>query len=387
MDKEFLVEMVGEHTWLFSVPWDTVLVTALLFLATLALTRLSKRFLIRRAEKAKEHKAETGGFWKNFWETENRFLKRSLSTLLWLAFVAASLSIWAVHIGNTFEKIEHLIPHIFRCIFIIIGFVALLKASRITIKVFVERGKAMTEDSARGTQRMQTLEHIFRYISTALITFVAVLMLLNNFGIDLAAILATVGVASLAIGFGAQSLVKDIVSGIFILVEDQFAVGDVVVVNGEGGFVERMTLRITQLRNTEGTLVTVPNGSIANVKNMTSEWSRVDYKIGVGYGTDLDRGMEVLMDEARKLAADMPDKIVGEPEAIGVDEFCESSITLRVWIKTRPLMQWAVRREYNRRIHRRFDKEGIEIPFPQHTLWLREPGEAKLLEALASRRG
>ena len=387
MDKEFLVEMVGEHTWLFSVPWDTVLVTALLFLATLALTRLSKRFLIRRAEKTKEHKAETGGFWKNFWETENRFLKRSLSTLLWLAFVAASLSIWAVHIGNTFEKIEHLIPHIFRCIFIIIGFVALLKASRITIKVFVERGKAMTEDSARGTQRMQTLEHIFRYISTALITFVAVLMLLNNFGIDLAAILATVGVASLAIGFGAQSLVKDIVSGIFILVEDQFAVGDVVVVNGEGGFVERMTLRITQLRNTEGTLVTVPNGSIANVKNMTSEWSRVDYKIGVGYGTDLDRGMEVLMDEARKLAADMPDKIVGEPEAIGVDEFCESSITLRVWIKTRPLMQWAVRREYNRRIHRRFDKEGIEIPFPQHTLWLREPGEAKLLEALASRRG
>ncbi|HPQ81319.1 MAG TPA: mechanosensitive ion channel family protein, partial [bacterium] len=117
----------------------------------------------------------------------------------------------------------------------------------------------------------------------------------------------------------------------------------------------------------------------------TSEWSRVDYKIGVGYGTDLDHGMDVLMDEARKLAADMSDKIVGEPEAIGVDEFGDSSITLRVWIKTRPLMQWAVRREYNRRIHKRFEKEGIEIPFPQHTLWLREPGETKLLEALAAR--
>ncbi|HPQ81956.1 MAG TPA: hypothetical protein PLZ86_09620, partial [bacterium] len=195
-DRAFFVKLVGSHTWLLSVPWGKVFVTSLLFLATLVASRLTRRFLSRRAERSGEPRGKSKGFWKNFWEAENRFITRSLSALFWLAFIAAFLSIWAVHIGSTIEKFEHLFPQLLRGLFIIIGFVAVLKASRIVIKVFVERGKALADESPRGIQRVQTLEYIFRYISTALISFVAVLMILNNFGINLAALLATVGVAS-----------------------------------------------------------------------------------------------------------------------------------------------------------------------------------------------
>jgi len=229
--------------------------------------------------------------------------------------------------------------------------------------------------TARGKQRVDTLSHTFKYGSTVVILTVATLMILGSLGIDLKALLATVGIAGVAIGFGAQSLVKDIVSGIFILIEDQFAVGDVVMIGEESGVVERMTLRIVQLRNTEGMLITIPNGTITFVKNLTSEWSRVDYKVAVAYATDLDKAMAALSEEAMRLKSEMPGVIIDEPEMLGVDELGDSSITLRLGLKTEPLQQWIVRREFNRRVHARFQKEGIEIPFPQRTIWMKEPAK------------
>ena len=250
-----------------------------------------------------------------------------------------------------------------------------LKGINRLLRLMVEHLTPFAErNTVRGKQRVGTLSHTFKYGSTIIILCVAALMIMGAFGIDLRALLATVGIAGIAIGFGAQSLVKDIVSGIFILVEDQFAVGDVVMIGDEAGVVERMTLRITQLRNTEGMLITIPNGGINIVKNTSSEWSRVDYKIGVAYATDLDRAMDVIMDEAKKLKADMPELIIDEPELMGVDEFKESSVSIRLWIKTKPLMQWQVRRELNRRMHKRFEKEGIEIPFPQTAVWIKARG-------------
>ncbi len=362
---------------LAKIPLFHASLTIGLFFATLIVSKLFKRVLKRRASQ----KPAERSFWNQFWRSEQKFILKSIGWVLWLIFITATIYIWSGHLAKFLLKIEHLYAPLARAIVIIIVASIALKAVNQLIGFIIEQVTPITERrTVRGKQRAETLNHVFKYGASILIVLIAALMLMSTFGIDLKAVLATVGVASLAIGFGAQSLVKDIVSGIFILIEDQYAVGDVVIINGEGGFVERMTLRITQMRNTEGMLITIPNGQVDMVKNLTSEWSRVDYMIGVAYETDLDHAIAVIMDEARKLKDDMPDKIIADPELKGVDEFNDSSITIRVWIKTAPLMQWDVKRELNRRIHKRFDEAGITIPFPQRTVWIKEPKEALLAE-------
>ncbi|MBT3182155.1 MAG: mechanosensitive ion channel family protein [Deltaproteobacteria bacterium] len=330
------------------------------------------------SKKAKAKVVEDS-FLNKFIHEESKFVKRGISALLWIGFLAVIIFIWQDHIQTAFVAIQNIYSHFAKAIIILIIAFILHKISHLMIKLLVGKVTPLAKrKTARGTQRMDTLSHVFKYGSSIIIAMVTSLMLLQAFSIDVGAVLATVGVASVAIGFGAQSLVKDIIGGVFILSEDQYGVGDVVKINGEGGFVEKMTLRITQLRNPEGTLITVPNGSITNVENMTSEWSRIDFKIGVAYDTDLDHALDALMDEASKLKADMPNEIIEDPERLGVDDFGDSAITIRVWIKTAPLRQWMVKRELNRRVHKRFEKEGIEIPFPQRTLWIKEPREALL---------
>lgn len=350
-----------------------------LFLLAVIISKIFKRVINKKAQMP----LDENSFASKFVHEEGDFLKKSTSAAVWLSFLAILIYIWMTYLQRFFTIIDDIYAPIARAIIIIIIAFLGYKAANILTDFLIDKVSPYAErTTSRATQRVTTLRHIFRYGSSIVIAIVAIMMLVDNFGIDLKAILATVGVASLAVGFGAQSLVKDIISGIFILSEDQYGVGDVVVINGEGGFVERMTLRITQLRNTEGTLITVPNGSITNVKNLTSEWSRVDYKIGVAYNCDLDHAVSVLMDEASKLRKDMPDEVLDQPEQLGVDEFGDSSITIRIWLKTQPLKQWVVRRELNRRVHKRFEAEGIEIPFPQRTLWIKEPKEALLAKLL-----
>jgi small-conductance mechanosensitive channel len=363
------------------MPWTLIGITAGLFIAAFIINKLIKRFLKKAMARMV---ADESSFWSQFWKSEHTLVLSSVGWVIWLAFIGGAIYLWSGRIGKLFTRVQTLYPPLLRAVVIILVTIIVLKATQILIHVIIDKITPIAETAAvRGTQRVQTLRHAFIYGSTIVIITIGTLMILSNFGIDMKAILATVGIASVAIGFGAQSLVKDIVSGIFIIIEDQFAVGDVAMINSEGGVVERMTLRVTQLRNTAGMLITIPNGSIDMVKNLTSEWSRVDYKIGVAYETDLDRALDVLIDEIVKLKADMPEEIIEEPERLGVDEFGDSSITLRVWIKTKPLMQWKVNRELNRRVHKRFEKEGIEIPFPQRTLWIREPKEEALLAALS----
>lgn len=366
------------------VPWMQVSLTFALLVVAFFVSKLSKRLIKRRVARKPEIEKT---FWSEFWRKEQKFVLRSVGWVVWLVFIALTLYIWSSYITDLFVRLQNVYAPIVRAIIIIIIAAIALKADNYLINYIIEQVTPITERrTTRGKQRSQTLHHIFMYGSNILITVVAILMLLDTFGISLKAVLATVGVASLAVGFGAQSLIKDIVSGIFILIEDQYAVGDVVIINGEGGFVENMTLRVTQMRNTEGMLITVPNGQVDMVKNLTSEWSRVDYMMDVAYETDLDHAIAVIMDEAGKLKNDMPDKIIADPELKGVDSFNDSSITIRVWIKTQPLMQWDVKRELNRRIHKRFDKEGITIPFPQRTVWVKEPKEEELLKALATQK-
>jgi len=228
-------------------------------------------------------------------------------------------------------------------------------------------------DKRRREQRLRTVASLLNSIAAAVIVGLALLMILATF-IEIGPLLATAGVAGLAISFGAQSLVKDILTGIFLMAEEQFGIGDVVSVKDKGvtGLVERISLRTTVLRDVEGTVHVIPNGEITMVSNLTKGWSKAVLDIGVAYREDVDRVLGVLREECDALWQDeeWSEIVLEEPEVPGVQALADSSVVLRVIFKTLPLKQWDVAREYRRRIKRRFDDEGIEIPFPHRTIYV-----------------
>lgn len=223
-------------------------------------------------------------------------------------------------------------------------------------------------------KRAATLGKIIRHTWLVLVMIIAVMMVLNEAGIQIGPMLAGLGIAGLAIGFGAQTLVKDVINGFFILLENNFRVGDVVKVGDVSGLVESMSLRVTTLRDLEGKVHVIPNGSIDVITNMTKEWSRVVLNVGVAYKEDIDRVMELLKEIGRDLFEDPEFKpLIMEPlEVLGLDNFGDSSVDIKVIMKTGPLKQWTVGRELRRRIKRAFDEQGIEIPFPHRTIYMGE---------------
>jgi small conductance mechanosensitive channel len=220
-------------------------------------------------------------------------------------------------------------------------------------------------------QRAKTLLSLVRSIGIVVIIVLMFFMVLGALGINLGPLLAGAGVIGLAVSFGAQSLVKDVISGLFILFENQYGVGDVIRLDASvSGAVERMTLRVVVLRDVHGVVHIVPNGEIKRVSNLTRTWARAVLDVGVGYREDADRVMEVLREVGRELQEDPEWKhfLVEEVSVPGIESFGESSVNIRVMAKTVPLKQWDVARELRRRIKRRFDEEGIEIPYPQRTI-------------------
>jgi len=214
-------------------------------------------------------------------------------------------------------------------------------------------------------QRMQTLASLLGNVAGVVIFLVATLTALGTF-LDIRPLLASVGVFGLAISFGAQSLVKDVISGTFLLIEGQFGVGDIVRVGDVSGLVEAITIRTTILRDSHGVVHIIPNGSISRVSNMTKNWSRAVLDIGVAYRENVDRVMDVMRDVGRELRADpeWAPLILEDCEVLGIDSFGDSAVVIRMNTKTLPLKQFPVARELRRRIKNRFDLEGIEIPFP-----------------------
>jgi small conductance mechanosensitive channel len=231
-------------------------------------------------------------------------------------------------------------------------------------------------------KRGQTVAQLLRSVGRIVAVIAAVVFTLDVF-IDVTPILAGAGIMGLAISFGAQSLVKDILSGFFILLEGQFAVGDIIEVAGKSGVVERMTMRVVQIRDLEGVLHTVPNGEITTVSNKTRGWSRALLEIGVAYGEKVDDVLHVFADEAKRMAADphWALRLDGDPEVAGVTDLGDSSVVVRTLLRTVPGAQWEVGREFRRRIKNRLDAEGMEIPFPQRTLHLRVD-DPRIVEAL-----
>jgi small conductance mechanosensitive channel len=228
-------------------------------------------------------------------------------------------------------------------------------------------------------KRGRTVAQLLRSIGRVTVIGIAILLTINVF-INIAPILAGAGILGLAVSFGAQSLVKDLISGFFILSEDQFGVGDIIEAAGKGGVVERMTLRAVILRDLEGTMHIIPNGEIKVVSNRTRIWSRSVIDVGVPYDEDIDRALSVVRDESAQFSTDpkWSVQLDGPVEVVGVEAFGDSSVVIRTLIKTQPGSQWSAGREFRRRLKVRFDREGIEIPFPQRDvhLTLRDAAEA-----------
>lgn len=220
-------------------------------------------------------------------------------------------------------------------------------------------------------KRGETVAQIIRSAAAAALMIVILLTILSLF-VPIGPLLAGVGVLGLAFSFGAQALVKDLIAGFFILAENQYGVGDVIKINeSTGGLVERMTLRVVELRDIDGTVHIIPNGEIRQVGNLTKQWSRALLHVGVAYGEDVDRAIETLESLGEEFWEDPEWRplLLEQPEVPGVERLDDSAVVLRLIGKTMPLKQWDVMRELRRRIKNRFDAEGIEIPFPHRTLY------------------
>lgn len=236
----------------------------------------------------------------------------------------------------------------------------------------VYEGTLPTESQVK---RATTLTHVIRDVARVAILAVGSMMMLSEVGVDLKPILAAAGLGGLAVGFGAQSLVKDVITGFFILLEDSIGVGDVVEIAGVGGVVEEVKLRTVTLRDLSGNVHVVPNGVIDKVKNMTKVYAFYLFEVGIAYREDVDEVMAVLRDIGDELRQDsqFSEDILEPLEMLGVDQFAESAVIIKCRIKTRPIKQWRVGREMNRRIKKTFDAKGIEIPFPHQTIYWGEP--------------
>ncbi len=234
---------------------------------------------------------------------------------------------------------------------------------------------APTTPTYRLSKRLSTFAGVSKGITVTTLVLVGSLVGLALVGVNVGPLVASVGFIGLGISLAAQDLIKDIINGLLILLEDQFAEGDVIVVDGRGGLVEHMDLRLTQLRNTEGTLISIPNSAIRVVENLSNGWSRVDLGIVIAYENDLEQAIRITEQVALQMYRELAwrEKILEPPEMHGVDDLGERGVTLRIWIKVQPLQQWRVAREYRRRLKHAFDQAGIQIPFPQQTLWFRNP--------------
>jgi small-conductance mechanosensitive channel len=226
-------------------------------------------------------------------------------------------------------------------------------------------------------RRAETLGRILRYAVSVTVSVLATLLVLSQLGISIAPILGAAGVVGVAVGFGAQSLVRDYFTGISLLLENQLTKGDVVTVAGLTGAVEDLTLRYIQLRDYEGNVHYIPNGLISTVTNMSRGHAYAVIDVGVAYREDLDRVIPVLLDEAAKFpqSAAVQGKVLEPFEFAGVDQLGDSAVVLRGRFKVKPLEQWTVRREFLRVIKQRFDREGIEIPFPHLTIYAEKATE------------
>jgi small-conductance mechanosensitive channel len=261
-----------------------------------------------------------------------------------------------------------------RVLLIVLLAYALVRATALLVRRFEhELTQGTGLDALERAKRARTLGAVVSKVATVLVSGIALLMVLREFHLDIAPVLTGAGIVGLAVGFGAQTLVRDVISGFFLILEDQVRVGDVAAINGTGGLVEEINLRTIVLRDAEGTVHVFPNGSIQTLANRSKDFSYYVIDLGISYREDPDRVAAVLRQVGAEMQADpqFGPSILEPIEVMGVDAFADWSVTLKTRIKTVPLKQWEVGRELRKRIKKAFDAHGIEIPFPERVVTVR----------------
>ena len=278
--------------------------------------------------------------------------------------------------------LNHGIPIV---LILIVAFIA-RRVLKIAVSRFEKKFEQKGVVSSEQEKRARTLIGIISTTVSVIIYLTAIMMIITECGVNIGPVLAGAGIAGLAIGFGAQTLVKDVISGFFLLMEDQIRVGDVANIAGIGGLVEEINLRTTRLRDVEGKVHIIPNGSITVATNFTRDWSRALVEIGVAYKENVDNVISVLQEVGEELRNDPAFKeIILEPMTVqGLDSFGDSSVNIRVYFKTLPIKQWDVAREFRKRVKKAFDEKGIEIPFPHRTVYIGEGASKGKLHVEAS---
>ncbi|MFN2367748.1 MAG: mechanosensitive ion channel family protein [Desulfurivibrionaceae bacterium] len=233
-------------------------------------------------------------------------------------------------------------------------------------KGLIKKSELEGEPPTESQKRVETLIRLLKQGALLALWLTAGLVILKELGIEIGPILASAGILGLAIGFGAQNLVRDIISGFFIILENQIRVGDVAIINGTGGLVDKINFRTTVLRDLSGVVHVFPNGTINTLSNMTNEWSAYVFELGVAYKENTDRVVEVIREVGRRMREDEKygEKLLEDIEIFGVDKFGDSAVVIKGRLKTKPIRQWEVGREFLRRIKLAFDEHDIEIPFP-----------------------
>ena len=254
----------------------------------------------------------------------------------------------------------------------------------------INKSEAEGEPPSESEKRVETIVRLIKQACLVALWLTIGLVILKELGIEIGPIIASAGIVGLAIGFGAQNLVRDIISGFFLILENQIRVGDVAILNGTGGLVEQINFRTTVLRDLGGVVHVFPNGTITTLSNLTNEWSAYVFDIGVAYKEDTDRVIGIMCEVGAAMREDpkFGRYMLEAPEIFGVDKFADSAVVIKGRIKTRPIRQWEVGREYLRRVKYAFDQNGIEIPFPHRALYFGDqskPLDLQLLEKFQSR--
>ncbi|MEW6746253.1 MAG: mechanosensitive ion channel domain-containing protein [Planctomycetota bacterium] len=300
------------------------------------------------------------------YEAGLRFVARLIIVTFVICFALEAWDVKALALLAA-EPTQRLISALLGILVIVLAAAAVIDLATVITQRYLES----RERTGKATAKTRTVLPLARKAIKLVVVVIAVIMSLSQAGVQVAPLLAGVGVIGLAVGFGAQTLVKDVITGFFILLEDTIAVGDVAVLNGIGGQVEAINIRTVQLRDLSGNVHTIPYSSIGAVTNMTKEYSRYLIEAGVAYREDVDEVIELL----KQIGAEMQkDPVFGpdilEPiEILGLDRFEDSAVIVRARLKTRPIKQWSVGREFNRRMKQAFDEGGIEIPFPHRTIY------------------
>ncbi len=382
----WILDISGGFRFLFRATILTIVVVALARLVPTTLRRLVARgFALSHELKLRFPGLET---------RVNRylpFLEAILHGAVYLFFALALLEIWGLHAFAwlTSDFGRRVFGSVVTIVIILVVAMVLSEIVNELIERYIRRRQGQWRDAERHA-RLQTLLPLLRNAFRVLLVVMVALIVLSELGLNIAPLLAGAGVAGLAIGFGAQTLVKDVITGIFLLAEDTIAIGDVVDLDGRSGVVEAMTIRTIRLRDGAGAVHTVPFSSVTTIKNMTRDFAYAVFDIAVSYREDTDRVAAVVREVGAALQSDPAFKrsILEPIEVLGIEQFGESSIKLRARIKTRPMRQWDVAREFNRRLKQTFDEKNIEMPLPERTVYHRweqqPPGAAGPIEQMAT---